>query len=193
MGALGFWPDGSAPATDAPVFDITTMELSSTIEGSLIRYSVNTNAEREKCDTIGADFRAAHPVLYVYSIGMDTVPYTSRRNGNSYDGYLYGGDTEYALSVTFFMGFLPGCSIFIKNDGTFMEVVAPSVSPIVFDTRMQHGMMKHKLGTMWILILANGLILIVALPSLMKMQKIGISMHSKIMSSQKTVTTFTLA
>lgn len=133
--ALGFWPDGSAPATDAPVFDITTMELSSTIEGSLIRYSVNTNAEREKCDTIGADFRAAHPVLYVYSIGMDTVPYTSRRNGNSYDGYLYGGDTEYALFVTFFMGFLPGCSIFIKNDGTFMEVVAPSVSPIVFDTR----------------------------------------------------------
>jgi hypothetical protein len=104
-----------------------------------MRYTALNDEQYAECDKIGRDgFREGKTDWSPLTSGLPIEEYVAVRNGNTYNGYVWGGDlgvTDFDLSVTFFMGFVPGTTVFISEDGTFMELMLPSLSPVAFDTR----------------------------------------------------------
>jgi len=48
---------------------------------------------------------------------------------------MYSDEMGKELSTSMFLGGIIGCSIFVSEDGTFMEAVCPTWTPFSFDTR----------------------------------------------------------
>ena len=136
--AATLWPTGTHEKTATPMVDATGAITCDT-EGAMFKYSYMTVEEHDECDRVGANgFRDSHTGWSPLNMGIETEEYVSFRNGNTYTGYLWGGilgETDYNLVTLFFRGFVPGSTVFISEDGTFMELFLPSVSPICYDTR----------------------------------------------------------
>jgi len=133
--ARAFWPDGTEPETEIVVLDPETGALESETEGTVYMYSVNNAEEREKCDQIGTAVKESIASFTPMNSGLPTSSYTSFRNGKTYSGFMYSDDMGKELSTSMFLGGIIGCTIFISEDGTFMEAVCPTWTPFSFDTR----------------------------------------------------------
>jgi len=133
-----FWPTGTQEKTATPMVDETGAVTCET-EGAMMTYTALNDEQYAECDRIGRDgFREGKTDWSPLTSGLPIQEYVAVRNGNTYSGYLWGGAlgvADFDLSVTFFMGFVPGTTVFISEDGTFMEAMLPSLSPVAFDTR----------------------------------------------------------
>jgi len=130
--ARQFWPDGTYPVTADPTVDAETGEIMSETEGSVFQVAVMNAEDRAQYEFFGPDAKDEIEFMSPLNSGMTAESYTSVRNGRDYMGFLYDGD---ALGATTFLGAAAGCTVFIAEDGTFMELICPTWDPFVFDTR----------------------------------------------------------
>jgi hypothetical protein len=133
--AIQMWPDGTQPPTADVDIDEETGEMSCETEGSVFRYSVNSLEDRTKCEALGPTAKEEIEVMTPYDSGIELTDYVSLRNGRSYKGYIYDDPSGRGLSTVYFLGALTDCSIFVSEDGTFMEGNSPDFDAFAFDTR----------------------------------------------------------
>lgn len=138
-----FWPGGKQPITSdvvigSPLFDgdVVTSDLFSETDGTVFRYAAVDSSDRAVCEKLGADNKANIEVMSPTDSGLTPTEYTSFRNKKIYTGFLYGHDVGLPVVLTWFLGQVNDCSIFISSDVTFIEIDCPGQGNVfAFDSR----------------------------------------------------------
>jgi hypothetical protein len=141
--ATAFWPNQIQPQTGSvsigkgPIANTAAVLI--TTPGTVVRVASVTAFNRERCAQLPRDIRFGNKTLTLRHPGFEAEEYTLRSGAGETQrtmrGFVYSPDHNRSVVWTDQFGSAK-CTLFVKEDGTFMELDCPlQYAAYVWDTR----------------------------------------------------------